>query len=140
MQHAAASSKHQLDGLRASEDQASQTAAVAVKAQQRADAEAADLKERLQILMETIETLQAGNAGMLMCSMSLFLQTLVADQLLPILHQACQASVGFNQNLPQVPTLRLLGGSRGNWPFCCKAAMGQLLGPPDLSAIKQEPV
>lgn len=64
MQQAAASSKQQLDGLRTSEDQASQTAAAAVKGQQRAEAEAADLKERLQILMETIETLQAGNAGM----------------------------------------------------------------------------
>ncbi|KAK9819108.1 hypothetical protein WJX74_002074 [Apatococcus lobatus] len=62
-QHAAACAKRELDSLQASEKQASQAAATALQAQQHAEAETADLKERLQILMETIETLQAGNAG-----------------------------------------------------------------------------
>ena len=62
-QHAAAFAKRELDGLRASEKQATQAAAAALEAQQGAEAARSDLKERFQVLMETIETLQAGDAG-----------------------------------------------------------------------------
>ncbi len=63
MQRAAASTQRELEGLRLSERQAYEKAELAANAQQQTAVEAADLKDRLQILMETVETLQAGNAG-----------------------------------------------------------------------------